>query len=68
MDPLGKYQSHGFVEYEVNPVAWRCHLNISVFLVPLNRYIIHSPTTPSFLTCSDDYRARFWHRRANVQS
>lgn len=27
------------------------------------RYIIHSPTHPAFLTCSDDYRARFWVRR-----
>jgi cleavage stimulation factor subunit 1 len=27
------------------------------------RYLCHSPTTASFLTCSDDYRARFWHRR-----
>lgn len=29
------------------------------------RYIIHSPTHPAFLTCSDDYRARFWFRRTN---
>lgn len=29
------------------------------------RYIIHSPTHPAFLTCSDDYRARFWVRRTN---
>ncbi|CAD7092728.1 unnamed protein product [Hermetia illucens] len=28
------------------------------------RYIIHSPTQPAFLTCSDDYRARFWYRRS----
>ncbi|CAL1274380.1 unnamed protein product [Larinioides sclopetarius] len=27
------------------------------------RYIVHSPTGPSFVTCSDDFRARFWHRR-----
>ncbi|XP_059619553.1 cleavage stimulation factor subunit 1 [Phlebotomus argentipes] len=30
------------------------------------RYIIHSPTHPAFLTCSDDYRARFWFRRSNT--
>lgn len=28
------------------------------------RYIVHSPISPAFLTCSDDYRARFWYRRA----
>lgn len=27
------------------------------------RYIVHSPTHPAFLTCSDDFRARFWFRR-----
>ncbi|XP_038221132.1 cleavage stimulation factor subunit 1 [Zerene cesonia] len=27
------------------------------------RYIVHSGTAPAFLTCSDDYRARFWYRR-----
>ncbi|KAG8195232.1 hypothetical protein JTE90_027973 [Oedothorax gibbosus] len=27
------------------------------------RYIVHSPTGPSFITCSDDFRARFWYRR-----
>lgn len=30
------------------------------------RYIIHSPTHPAFLTCSDDYRARFWVRRTTA--
>lgn len=30
------------------------------------RYIIHSPTHPAFLTCSDDFRARFWFRRSNA--
>lgn len=28
------------------------------------RFISHSPTGPAFLTCSDDFRARFWYRRA----
>lgn len=28
------------------------------------RHISHSPTTAAFLTCSDDFRARFWSRRA----
>ncbi|CAF4939625.1 unnamed protein product [Pieris macdunnoughi] len=27
------------------------------------RHIVHSATAPAFLTCSDDYRARFWYRR-----
>ncbi|XP_054720431.1 cleavage stimulation factor subunit 1-like [Uloborus diversus] len=27
------------------------------------RYIVHSPTGPAFVTCSDDFRARFWYRR-----
>lgn len=28
------------------------------------RHIVHSPTSPAFLTCSDDFRARFWVRRS----
>ncbi|XP_026477972.1 cleavage stimulation factor subunit 1-like [Ctenocephalides felis] len=28
------------------------------------RFIVHSPTHPAFLTCSDDFRARFWYRRS----
>lgn len=27
------------------------------------RMIVHSPVAASFLTCSDDFRARFWCRR-----
>ena len=27
------------------------------------RFIAHSPTSSSFITCSDDYRARFWHSK-----
>lgn len=27
------------------------------------RCIVHSPTSPGFMTCSDDYRARFWYYR-----
>ncbi len=27
------------------------------------RYIVHSPNAPAFLTCSDDFRARFWYKR-----
>jgi len=27
------------------------------------RHIVHAPSTAAFLTCSDDYRARFWYRR-----
>lgn len=30
------------------------------------RFLAHSPTTASFLTCSDDYRARFWHRKPDL--
>ena len=29
----------------------------------LVRNIVHSPTEPAFLTCSDDFRARFWSKR-----
>jgi cleavage stimulation factor subunit 1 len=29
------------------------------------RHIVHSPTGPAFLTCSDDFRARFWVRRSS---
>lgn len=25
--------------------------------------MVHSPCSPAFITCSDDYRARFWYRR-----
>ncbi|XP_076056650.1 cleavage stimulation factor subunit 1 Cst50 [Oratosquilla oratoria] len=27
------------------------------------RHMVHSPCSPSFITCSDDFRARFWYRR-----
>jgi cleavage stimulation factor subunit 1 len=27
------------------------------------RFIVHSTTEPAFLTCSDDFRARFWFKR-----
>ncbi|KAE9538154.1 hypothetical protein AGLY_006126 [Aphis glycines] len=27
------------------------------------RSIVHSPNSAAFLTCSDDYRARFWYRK-----
>lgn len=27
------------------------------------RQFVHSPTSPAFLTCSDDFRARFWYRK-----
>ncbi|XP_022652297.1 cleavage stimulation factor subunit 1-like [Varroa jacobsoni] len=30
------------------------------------RYFCHSPTKPAFLTCSDDYRARYWFRRTDI--
>jgi cleavage stimulation factor subunit 1 len=28
------------------------------------RFLVHSPTSPAFLSCSDDFRARFWFRRS----
>jgi len=31
------------------------------------RYIAHSPIGPAFVSCSDDYRARFWYRKADVE-
>ena len=27
------------------------------------RWMVHSPTQAAFLSCSDDYRARFWFQR-----
>ncbi|XP_050705124.1 cleavage stimulation factor subunit 1-like isoform X3 [Eriocheir sinensis] len=27
------------------------------------QHMVHSPCSPAFITCSDDYRARFWYRR-----
>jgi len=32
------------------------------------RYIAHSPSSASFITCSDDFRARFWHRRGPMDT
>ncbi|XP_064642489.1 cleavage stimulation factor subunit 1-like [Lineus longissimus] len=29
------------------------------------RTIVHSPTGPAFLTCSEDFRARFWFRKSS---
>lgn len=29
------------------------------------RFIVHSGTSPAFLTCSEDFRARFWTMRAD---
>ena len=31
------------------------------------RHIVHSPNSPAFLTCSDDFRARFWYKRSSGQ-
>uniref|UniRef100_A0A182QUL8 Cleavage stimulation factor subunit 1 n=1 Tax=Anopheles farauti TaxID=69004 RepID=A0A182QUL8_9DIPT len=42
--------------------ASRCHLMSLGHNGPV-RHIVHSPTHSAFLTCSDDYRARFWVRR-----
>lgn len=30
------------------------------------RYLAHSPTGPAFVSCSDDFRARFWYRKATT--
>ncbi|PVD36840.1 hypothetical protein C0Q70_03830 [Pomacea canaliculata] len=30
------------------------------------RSIAHSPTGPAFITCSEDFRARFWYRKATT--
>lgn len=29
------------------------------------RQMCHSPVAPAFLTCSDDFRARFWYHRSD---
>lgn len=42
--------------------ASRCHLMSLGHNGPV-RYLTHSPVAPAFLTCSDDFRARFWVRR-----
>jgi len=31
------------------------------------RCIAHSPVGPAFVSCSDDYRARFWHRKNDIE-
>lgn len=30
------------------------------------RCIAHSPVGPAFVSCSDDYRARFWYRKTEA--
>ncbi|XP_014663817.1 PREDICTED: cleavage stimulation factor subunit 1-like [Priapulus caudatus] len=30
------------------------------------RSIVHSPTGPAFITCSEDFRARFWYKKAQA--
>ncbi|CAD5123772.1 DgyrCDS12082 [Dimorphilus gyrociliatus] len=30
------------------------------------RVVCHSPTGPALMTCSDDHRARFWYRNADI--
>ncbi|XP_049284443.1 cleavage stimulation factor subunit 1 [Anopheles funestus] len=45
--------------------ASRCHL-MSLGHNGAVRHIVHSPTQSAFLTCSDDYRARFWVRRTTA--
>lgn len=42
--------------------ASRCHLMSLGHNGPV-RFLTHSPVAPAFLTCSDDFRARFWVRR-----
>lgn len=42
--------------------ASRCHLMSLGHNGPV-RFLTHSPVQPAFLTCSDDYRARFWVKR-----
>lgn len=42
--------------------ASRCHL-MSLGHNSCVRFLTHSPVSPAFLTCSDDFRARFWTRR-----
>lgn len=32
----------------------------------LVRHLAHSPTGPAFISCSDDFRARFWYRKATT--
>jgi cleavage stimulation factor subunit 1 len=42
--------------------ASRCHLMSLGHNGPV-RHIVHAPNSAAFLTCSDDFRARFWVRR-----
>lgn len=30
------------------------------------QFMAHSPTGPAFISCSDDFRARFWYRKATT--
>ncbi|XP_015372112.1 PREDICTED: cleavage stimulation factor subunit 1-like [Diuraphis noxia] len=32
------------------------------------RSIVHSPNSAAFLTCSDDFRARFWYKKQLIES
>lgn len=52
----------------IAPNNWSCLMQFLFIFSGHNnvvRTIVHSPTGPAFLTCSDDFRARFWYRKAN---
>ncbi|CAG0893890.1 unnamed protein product [Cyprideis torosa] len=32
------------------------------------RRVVHSPIAPAFMSCSDDFRARFWYKRGTIST
>jgi len=57
-------------ERSVSLCCWNSRTGERQRLMPLGhnsaaRWVIHSPTMPAMLTCSDDFRARFWYYKGS---
>uniref|UniRef100_A0A8C4NLG3 Cleavage stimulation factor subunit 1 n=1 Tax=Eptatretus burgeri TaxID=7764 RepID=A0A8C4NLG3_EPTBU len=58
-------------EWAVSLCAWEARTAQRRGLLALGhnntvRAVAHSPTAPGLMTCSDDFRARFWYRRTGA--
>jgi len=59
-------------ERSISMCCWNARTSERQRLMPLGhnaaaRWIMHSPTMPCMITCSDDFRARLWHYKATTQ-
>jgi len=57
-------------ERSVSLCCWNSRTGDRQRLMPLGhnsaaRWVVHSPTMPAMLTCSDDFRARFWYYKGS---